>query len=192
MLRRPASRALWWTRRASPSSGPRCLSRARAQGTSTDPAGHFALTVPAPAASRLVVNFLGYEPQTLHVGSRREFEITLRESSAEIESVVGDGPGHQTLRESPGLHGRAGQGRGRYAGQGRETSSTPCRQGRGCGHQPVLVGRGRRHAGHHAWHEVHHADLERLYVVDGVPSSARAARAAWSSTRGVPRSPSRT
>ncbi|WP_418450217.1 SusC/RagA family TonB-linked outer membrane protein [Alistipes sp.] len=71
-----------------PVVGASVLIEGTSMGTSTDPAGHFALTVPAPAASRLVVNFLGYEPQTLHVGSRREFEITLRESTAEIESVV--------------------------------------------------------------------------------------------------------
>lgn len=71
-----------------PVVGASVLIEGTSTGTSTDPAGHFALTVPAPAASRLVVNFLGYEPQTLHVGSRREFEITLRESTAEIESVV--------------------------------------------------------------------------------------------------------
>lgn len=71
-----------------PVVGASVLIEGTSTGTSTDPAGHFALTVPAPAASRLVVNFLGYESQTLHVGSRRAFEITLRESSAEIESVV--------------------------------------------------------------------------------------------------------
>lgn len=57
-------------------------------GASTDAEGRFTLTVPAPATAQLVVNFLGYEPQTLPVGTRTRFDVTLKESAEQIESVV--------------------------------------------------------------------------------------------------------
>lgn len=57
-------------------------------GTSTDADGRFNLTVPSPSAARLEINFLGYEPQAIPVGTRTQFEVTLREAAAEIESVV--------------------------------------------------------------------------------------------------------
>lgn len=41
-----------------------------------------------PAAAQLEISYLGYESQTLAVGSRTSFDVTLKESASEIESVV--------------------------------------------------------------------------------------------------------
>ncbi|MEG0807014.1 MAG: SusC/RagA family TonB-linked outer membrane protein, partial [Alistipes sp.] len=58
-------------------------------GTSTGADGRFSLQVPAPAATaRLAINFLGYEPVEIAVGNRTTFDVTLKESSSEIEQVV--------------------------------------------------------------------------------------------------------
>lgn len=57
-------------------------------GTSTDGEGRFALTVAAPATAVLEINFLGYDPERVPVGSRTEFAITLHESSEQIEGVL--------------------------------------------------------------------------------------------------------
>lgn len=58
-------------------------------GVSTDTEGRFALEVPSPAASQtLEVSYLGYETAAVPVGSRTSFEVTLQESSSEIEQVV--------------------------------------------------------------------------------------------------------
>ena len=58
-------------------------------GVSTDSQGRFELEVPAPAASRVLeISYLGYETARVAVGSRTRFDVTLRESSSEIEQVV--------------------------------------------------------------------------------------------------------
>lgn len=58
-------------------------------GVSTDINGRFSLEVPAPASSRVLeISYLGYETARVTVGSRSHFDITLRESSSEIEQVV--------------------------------------------------------------------------------------------------------
>ena len=58
-------------------------------GVSTGVDGSFALTVPAPAAEAVLeVNYLGYEPQELSVGSRTDFRVTLQNSSVVVENVV--------------------------------------------------------------------------------------------------------
>lgn len=57
-------------------------------GTSTDVNGAFSLVVPAPETAQLTVDFLGYEPVSVAVGNRIIFDITLRESTAQIEDVV--------------------------------------------------------------------------------------------------------
>lgn len=58
-------------------------------GTSTGIDGAFSLQIPAPAETdELLVNFIGYEPASVKIGSRTTFDITLRESAEQIDEVV--------------------------------------------------------------------------------------------------------
>ena len=58
-------------------------------GASTDVNGAFSLQIPPPAAEAvLAVNYLGYEPVDVVVGSRTDFRITLRESAVDVDAVV--------------------------------------------------------------------------------------------------------
>lgn len=61
-----------------------------AVGTITDMDGNFTLSVPA-SAKELVVSFIGYENQTVTIGSKTHFDITLKESSVMLEEVVAIG-----------------------------------------------------------------------------------------------------
>ena len=97
LTRRPAapqSRAVSVTGRVTDASGQPIVGasvivRGTTVGVSTDAEGRFALEVPSPAASQtLEVSYLGYETATVPVGSRTSFEVTLQESSSEIEQVV--------------------------------------------------------------------------------------------------------
>ena len=75
--------------RGLPIVGASVVIRGTTQGVSTDAEGRFSLRVPPPAAAaRLEINYLGYEPVVVTVGSRTSFDITLEESAAEIEQVV--------------------------------------------------------------------------------------------------------
>ena len=72
-----------------PIIGASVIVRGTTLGVSTDAEGRFMLEVPAPAASQtLEVSYLGYETAAVPVGSRTSFEVTLQESSSEIEQVV--------------------------------------------------------------------------------------------------------
>ncbi len=71
-----------------PIVGATVLVQGTTNGVSTDAAGRFALTVAHPESARLEISYLGYETRTLEVGSRTTFDITLRETASEIESVV--------------------------------------------------------------------------------------------------------
>ncbi|HIW65814.1 MAG TPA: SusC/RagA family TonB-linked outer membrane protein, partial [Candidatus Alistipes intestinipullorum] len=71
-----------------PIIGATVLVAGTTNGVSTDAEGRFALTVPNPETAQLEFSYLGCESQTLQVGSRTRFEITLQESASEIESVV--------------------------------------------------------------------------------------------------------
>ena len=72
-----------------PIVGASVIVRGTTVGVSTDTEGRFALEVPSPAASQtLEVSYLGYETAAVPVGSRTSFEVTLQESSSEIEQVV--------------------------------------------------------------------------------------------------------
>ena len=72
-----------------PVIGASVIVRGTTVGVSTDTEGRFALEVPSPAASQtLEVSYLGYETAAVPVGSRTSFEVTLQESSSEIEQVV--------------------------------------------------------------------------------------------------------
>ena len=97
LTRRPAapqSRAVSVTGRVTDASGQPIVGasvivRGTTVGVSTDAEGRFALEVPSPAASQTrEVSYLGYETATVPVGSRTSFEVTLQESSSEIEQVV--------------------------------------------------------------------------------------------------------
>lgn len=58
-------------------------------GTSTDIDGKYTLQVPPPASSAvLTVNYLGYEPIEVPVGSRTAIDITLDESAVSVDAVV--------------------------------------------------------------------------------------------------------
>ena len=71
-----------------PIIGATVLVKGTTNGVSTDADGRFTLTIASPATAQLEISYLGYEPQTLAVGNRTSFEITLAESASEIESVV--------------------------------------------------------------------------------------------------------
>ena len=97
LTRRPAapqSRAVSVSGRVTDASGQPIVGasvivRGTTVGVSTDTEGRFALEVPSPAASQtLEVSYLGYETAAVPVGSRTSFEVTLQESSSEIEQVV--------------------------------------------------------------------------------------------------------
>ena len=97
LTRRPAapqSRAVSVSGRVTDASGQPIVGasvivRGTTVGVSTDTEGRFVLEVPAPAASQtLEVSYLGYETAAVPVGSRTSFEVTLQESSSEIEQVV--------------------------------------------------------------------------------------------------------
>ena len=58
-------------------------------GTSTGVDGSYTLQVPAPAEEAVLsVNYLGYEPVEVAVGSRTQILITLRESAVDVDAVV--------------------------------------------------------------------------------------------------------
>lgn len=59
-------------------------------GTITDMNGNFTLSVPA-SAKELVVSFIGYDNQTVTIGNKTNFDITLKESSVMLEEVVAIG-----------------------------------------------------------------------------------------------------
>lgn len=72
-----------------PITGATVIVKGTPIGVSTDTEGRFALQIPAPAGSaQLEISYLGYESLVIAVGSRTKFEITLKEATSEIESVV--------------------------------------------------------------------------------------------------------
>ena len=72
-----------------PVVGASVLVKGTTVGATTDVDGRFALTVPPPAATKqLEISFLGYNSLVLPVGNRTNFDITLHESSSEIDEVV--------------------------------------------------------------------------------------------------------
>ena len=56
-------------------------------GVMTDAGGHFVLPNVAENAT-VVVSFIGYETQTLHIGNRSAIEVTLKEDTAMLDEVV--------------------------------------------------------------------------------------------------------
>ena len=56
------------------------------KGTMTDYKGNFTLSVPPKATLR--VSFIGFEPQTIRIGDKTNFKITLKENSKALNEVV--------------------------------------------------------------------------------------------------------
>lgn len=56
------------------------------KGTITDYKGNFTLSV--PPKSTLRVSFIGFEPQTIRIGDKTDFRITLKENSKALNEVV--------------------------------------------------------------------------------------------------------
>ena len=59
-------------------------------GTITDMDGKFTLSVPA-SAKELVISFIGYDNQTVTIGNKTHFDVTMKESSVMLEEVVAIG-----------------------------------------------------------------------------------------------------
>ena len=58
-------------------------------GVSTDTEGKFSLQVPPPVSQAILeVNYLGYEPNDIRVGSTTHFDITLKEDCQQISDVL--------------------------------------------------------------------------------------------------------
>ena len=69
--------------------GATVLIKGTTVGTTTGIDGDFALTVPASVDNpELSVSFIGYETRVVPIGSRTTFDITLANSSIEVEQVV--------------------------------------------------------------------------------------------------------
>ena len=69
--------------------GATVLIKGTTVGTTTGIDGDFALTVPASVDNpELSVSFVGYETRVVPIGSRTTFDITLSNSSIEVEQVV--------------------------------------------------------------------------------------------------------
>ncbi len=71
-----------------PVTGATVTLKGTANGTATDAKGEFTLTAPVTETSVLVVSYLGSKPQEIAVGSRRQFDVSLSDSSAQIDEVV--------------------------------------------------------------------------------------------------------
>lgn len=59
-------------------------------GTITDIDGNFTLSVPT-SAKELEISFIGYDNQTIAIGNKTHFDVTLKESSVMLEEVVAIG-----------------------------------------------------------------------------------------------------
>ncbi|MBO3270496.1 SusC/RagA family TonB-linked outer membrane protein [Hymenobacter defluvii] len=139
-------------------------------GTSTGPDGTFTLQAP-PTATELVISSIGYTPQTVTIGSRRQFSVTLQEDVKSLDDVVVVGYGTQKKSQTTGAISSV---------TSREISELPIAdprralQGRAAGVDVTQAGsrpgqgvtvriRGRRSI---------NASNEPLYVVDGIPLAA--------------------
>ncbi|HVG13827.1 MAG TPA: SusC/RagA family TonB-linked outer membrane protein, partial [Chitinophagaceae bacterium] len=75
--------------------------RGSSQTTSTDAAGAFRITLP-PAASTLVVSYVGYLTQEVPVGTRTTISIVLQSGTSELAQVVVVGYGTQNKKDITG------------------------------------------------------------------------------------------
>lgn len=75
--------------KSQPIIGAAVLIKGTVQGTSTGVDGSYSLQVPPPSENAiLVINYLGYEPVEVAVGSRSRIDVTLKESSVSMDVVV--------------------------------------------------------------------------------------------------------
>lgn len=78
--------------KGNPVIGAAVILRGTSVGSSTDLEGRFTLVIPAEgggnAGDTIEINFLGYEPYATAIGSRTYLEVTLRESSIQMDNVV--------------------------------------------------------------------------------------------------------
>lgn len=72
-----------------PIIGAAVLVKGTTIGASTGIDGDYTLQIPPPASSAvLVVNYLGYEPLEIPVGTRTKIDFTLKESAVSVDAVV--------------------------------------------------------------------------------------------------------
>ncbi|MBS3775106.1 MAG: TonB-dependent receptor [Bacteroidales bacterium] len=74
-----------------PLPGVNIVIQGTTRGTTTDMDGNY--TIEAPEDATLVYSFVGYESQTIPVNGRREINVTLEQSSMQLEEVVAIGYG---------------------------------------------------------------------------------------------------
>lgn len=78
--------------------GVTVLVKGTTNGTTTDPAGNYALTVPT-GAETLVVSFIGYNAQEIAVNNRTAIDVTLTPDVKALEEVIVVGYGTQRKRD---------------------------------------------------------------------------------------------
>ena len=136
-------------------------------GTNTEGSGNFRLQVPA-GATALVFSFVGYAPQTVELGSRKQFNITLLEDIKALSDVVVVGYGTQRKSQTTGAISSVSAQQitalpvtnARQALQGRAAGVDVIQSGSTPGGGVTVRIRGRRSI---------NASNDPLYVVDGIP-----------------------
>ena len=136
-------------------------------GTNTEGSGNFRLQVPA-GATALVFSFVGYAPQTVELGTRRQFNITLLEDIKALSDVVVVGYGTQRKSQTTGAISSVSAQQitalpvtnARQALQGRAAGVDVIQSGSTPGGGVTVRIRGRRSI---------NASNDPLYVVDGIP-----------------------
>ena len=136
-------------------------------GTSTGPDGRFELRVPDDNVS-LVVSSIGYASQTVVIGSRRQFSVTLLEDVKALSDVVIVGYGTQKKSQTTGAISSVSAQQitalpvtnARQALQGRAAGVDVIQSGSQPGGGVTVRIRGRRSI---------NASNDPLYVVDGIP-----------------------
>jgi len=136
-------------------------------GTSTGPDGKFSLQVPTGSTS-LVISSIGFTSQTVALGSRRQFNVTLQEDVKSLDDVVVVGYGTQKKSQTTGAISSVSAKEitalpvtnARQALQGRAAGVDVIQSGSAPGGGVTVRIRGRRSI---------NASNDPLYVVDGIP-----------------------
>jgi len=136
-------------------------------GANTESNGTFRLRVPAEATA-LVFSFVGYASQTVELGSRRQFSVTLLEDVKALTDVVVVGYGTQKKSQTTGAISSVTAQQitalpvtnARQALQGRAAGVDVIQSGSTPGGGVTVRIRGRRSI---------NASNDPLYVVDGIP-----------------------
>ena len=146
-----------------PVSGASITIKGSRTGTTTDPLGNFAITVPDDAV--LVISSVGYETMEISVAGRSSIEVTLQSSTKKMDEVVVIGYGTAAKRDLTGSITKISGSdvadkpnpnpmsslQGRVAGMTVVTNGTP-------GAEPDIRIRGTNSIG----------GIRPLYVVDGI------------------------